>query len=274
MNHPNYPTRIAVYMDILGFKRDVLLVDTYPGLFGTHERLLGRIADCFGDVQRRRAAGSAQHDVRMTYASDSIFVSLADEPGALLHGIALAAFLVQAVVRSGYLVRGAITIGRLRHTDLILWGRAFVEAVEMEQHVVRTPRIALRADVAQRVSEELRQRSATVDQFIRDRGDGPFVHVLGGTWPFLKEMRSKKESGIYDTDGVAEMYEAMRASLPIRYNDAPDVRARDKLRWFAGYVNDTIKEQNLNSAWRVVLPEPLFAWRCCWPWRKKIPRLL
>jgi hypothetical protein len=121
----------------------------------------------------------------------------------------------------------------------------------------------LRADVAHRVAEELRRGSAPAEQFIRDRGDGPFVHVLSNAWPFLKEMHRKKEEGIYESDGLSEMYEEMRDSLRIRYDNAPDERARDKLRWFASYVNDTIEEQALNKAWQVALSERRFAWRCC-----------
>lgn len=256
-------------MDILGFSRDVLLVESRPGLFLTHEGVLTAIANCTSDVQRSRVAGSVRHDTRMVHASDSVFMSFADEPGASLKAIASAAFVAQSIVRRGYLVRGAITIGPMSHTDFVLWGRAVIEAVQMERDDVRTPRIALREDVARRVREELRRPLRPMENFIRDRGDGPFVHILGPAWPFLDEIRRKKEAGEYGTDGIDEMYEEMRNSLRVRYDNAPDERARDKLRWFAAYVNDTIVEQNLNSAWRVVLPERERTWSCCLPWRKK-----
>jgi hypothetical protein len=57
----------------------------------------------------------------MNYFSDSVFMSFADEPGAMRHAIASAAFLAHVILRGGYIFRGAITVGPVSHGDLTVW---------------------------------------------------------------------------------------------------------------------------------------------------------
>jgi hypothetical protein len=84
--------------------------------------------------------------------------------------------------------------------------------------------------------------------FVRNRGRGDFVHLLGPDWPFLKDMRAKGE------DGVFEMFDELRRMLPIRFSNAENDAQRSKIESMAAYVNETITEQNLPSAWKVILP--------------------
>ncbi len=87
--------------------------------------------------------------------------------------------------------------------------------------------------------------------YVRDLGSGPFVHILGEDWPFLREIQKKVERGIYGTDGIQEMYQEIHDMLPVRYRDAPDARAAAKSEWMRNYVNNTIDEYSLPQRFKI-----------------------
>ena len=49
------------------------------------------------------------------------------------------------------------------------------------------------------------------------------------------------------------MFEEIRQSLSIRFANAPDDRAREKIQWMRDYVNETIRERNISQRLEVVL---------------------
>jgi len=113
------------------------------------------------------------------------------------------------VLRRGYLPRGIITIGKLVHDADRLYGGGLIDAYNAERQRVVDPRIAIDA----RVMEEVRKEFAQTGQigraasFIRNRGTGDFVHILGADWPFLKTMAADGD------DGVPEMSDELRQML-------------------------------------------------------------
>ena len=246
----DYPERIVIYIDILGFSRDVQMIEERPGLFLSIQFLLSAIANCKREFDTLRAENEVRFDARMTYVSDALILSCRVERGACRWAISHAAFLGNICVRRGYLPRGLITIGRLIHDDAVLFGAGLIDAYNSERKLVKEPRIAVGA----RVMEQIRSEFALAGQiggeapFIRNRGSGYFVHMLGSEWPFLKKMAA--EGG----DGVYEMIDELREMLPLRYRNAQDDGQRRKIEWMSEYVNDTIAEQNLPAALKVVLP--------------------
>jgi hypothetical protein len=84
----------------------------------------------------------------------------------------------------------------------------------------------------------------------------PSSTFSGSRWPFLEEERRElAAAGMSPDEVTAEMYEEMRDALKVRFENAPDIRARDKLRWLAGYINETITERQLPDAWRALIPD-------------------
>jgi len=49
----------------------------------------------------------------------------------------------------GYLMRGAIVEGEFFHNDNIVYGKALVDAVHLEEHIANVPRILVRTNVAE-----------------------------------------------------------------------------------------------------------------------------
>jgi hypothetical protein len=99
------------------------------------------------------------------------------------------------------------------------------------------------------------QPSDRLDMYVRDRGSGPFVHILGQDWPFLREMQEKVRQGIYADDGLHDMYQEIHDTLPVRHNDAPHQRAAQKSEWMRDYVNEAIDEYNLPKQFKITFTD-------------------
>ena len=249
-----YADRVTTFIDILAFTRDVASLSTRPGLILSIEAVLNRLRNCQSNIDDKRTKGGVRHDARMTCFSDSVVLSYAVQPGAANRALSDAAFIGRILLGGGYLPRGAITIGKLVHTDKIIFGDALIKAAQEEKSSVVTPRIALLPDFHDLVRWEFKDILEDKSAFVRDRGDGPFVHILGNRWPFIEQEKRDRAAKNIAGDTVVEMYDEIRLAMPVRCSDAPDERARAKVRWIRDYVNETIAEQNLPLDFRVILP--------------------
>ena len=106
----------------------------------------------------------------------------------------------------------------------------------------------IRADLSREGASDL------LEHFIRDYGSGPFVHVLGPEWSFLKKERRQEQAGEIHGEGVAEMFREVRTALPLRYARAPHEGAKRKLEWMKDYVNRSVGEHGLPEDFKVSLP--------------------
>jgi hypothetical protein len=253
-----YQNRITCFIDILGFSRDVASLEAKPALLLSVDAVLRHIGKCKSDIDRARAAGGTTYDARMSCFSDCLVVSYRCEPGATLRALQDAAILGQLIIRPGYLPRGVMTVGKLYHDDLVVYGGALVEAAELEKSVVITPRIAITERCMDLIGPDLSRVGASnlKEDFIRDDGSGPFVHVLGREWSFLKKERRQEQAGELHGVGVADMFREVRSALPLRYADAPHEGAKRKLEWMRDYVNRCVHEHGLPEDFKVSLPEP------------------
>jgi hypothetical protein len=247
---PDYPERIITFIDLLGFSRDVQMIEQRPGLLLSIDAVLSAIVRCKHDLDLRRERGELSYDARLTQISDTVVLSYRVERGAFGKAISHAAFIGNVCVRRGYLPRGIITIGKLVHDADRLYGGGLIDAYNLERHDVVDPRIA----IDERVTVEFRKEFAQAGQvgraasFTRNRSTGDFVHILGPDWPFLKTMAAEGD------DGVSEMFDELRQMLPLRYSNAETDAQRKKIEWMTAYVNETIEEQNLPHDWKVALP--------------------
>jgi hypothetical protein len=247
---PDYPDRIITFIDLLGFSRDVQMIEQHPGLLLSIDAVLSAVVRCKRDLDAGRKRGELPYDARLTQISDALVVSYRIERGAFGKAISHAAFLGNVCVRRGYLPRGIITTGKLVHDADRLYGGGLIDAYNAERQHVVDPRIA----IDPRVMEQFRREFAQAGQigraasFTRDRGTGDFVHILGPDWPFLKTMAAQGD------DGVPDMFDELRQMLPVRYRNAENDAQRAKIEWMSAYVNETVDEQNLPNEWKVVLP--------------------
>jgi hypothetical protein len=244
-----YEDRILVFIDILGFGRDIMSLSENPALILSIEAVLSKLGKCKFDLDRKRVSKGVEHDARMTCFSDCVALSYKAMNGAALHAMSGAAFIGQMLMSGGYLPRGVITLGKLVHTDQIVFGEALVCAAAEEKQNVVMPKMKVDNCIFELLADEDKQA------FVKDRGDGRFVHILSDQWSWLAEERQNDQANDIAVDRVAEMYDEMRSALTIRYERAPDERARQKLRWVRDYINSTIDEQSLPSSNKISLPD-------------------
>lgn len=247
-----YEDRITTLIDILGFSRDVTSLESRPGLVVSIEAVLTRLRKCKADIDNARAAGRSRHDAKMTCFSDNVVLSYTLDSAA--RALADAAFIGQTLLRGGYLPRGAITVGRLVHTEEIIFGAGLIDAAEAEKATVKMPRIALLPPFESLAGPVFTGVPEDHHAYLCSDASGQFVHILGNQWPFLAQEKQDMAARGIVGDPIAEMYDEIRQVLPIRHSNAPHAAAQEKIRWMRDYVNQTIAEQGLPPRYRVLLP--------------------
>lgn len=137
-----YEHRVVLFLDLLGFKEHVAKTVRNPGYLAnllTAMEIVSKIG-----LEDRKFSRSQ----RVTQFSDSVVVSFGiDEKSAvfwLLHDIALS--VIELAMR-GFLVRGAVTVGDLLHTNSRVVGPAMVEAYEWESKRAVYPRVLINGSV-------------------------------------------------------------------------------------------------------------------------------
>jgi hypothetical protein len=131
-----YETRIILFLDFLGFKEIVERTDTDASYL---HNLLDAV-DLLHELGRDDA--KVAKSLRVTTFSDSIVLSYAvDEESAVFYLLTHVAFAIIDLAIKGFVVRGAVTFGKLIHTDKYLVGPAMVRAFELESKVAKYPRI-------------------------------------------------------------------------------------------------------------------------------------
>jgi hypothetical protein len=135
----------------------------------------------------------------------------------------------------GYFIRGAIVKGNLFHDDKMVFGDALVSAYNLEQRVVRYPRIMVAQEVAEEASAD-EHFGQLVRQRLRQSSDGPlYVNTLLG----LVDCLCKRNLGQIDTDASSlEMWQTIKGKIEERFDEATDVpRHFENVQWFANYWN-------------------------------------
>lgn len=133
---PAYEKRLILFLDILGFREIVAQTATKPDALRS---LLAAI-----DMILEFSKSSSAKSKRVSQFSDSFVVSyLYTEESAAFDLVNDVALLVIELAFLGFLVRGAITIGKLIHTKRYLVGPAMVKAYELESKQAKYPRVLI-----------------------------------------------------------------------------------------------------------------------------------
>jgi hypothetical protein len=133
-----YRPRIILFLDFLGFKEIVEGTIENDGNLQILLKAIDRLYDIGRedrDLYRSRS---------ITAFSDSVVISYAvHEQSAVYDLLTDIAFAVIDLAISGFLVRGAVTIGDLIHTKRYLVGPAMVKAYELESRIAKSPRVVI-----------------------------------------------------------------------------------------------------------------------------------
>lgn len=242
MEASTYTRRVAVFLDILGFKQ----------LIGANRE---------GDIARalkltKEAETGPFHNapqMRLTAFSDSVVVS--DEIGTDGFGYArilhFASYLVWQLLEMGILTRGGVAHGSLHHENGIVFGPALIQAYELESRQAIYPRILVPDDIAtayvdtevEMRGEQARQISSTL--FRRDFDGNIHLHILG---PFAhcplapKNPRNATDGGSFTArEQLAVKATCLTQALQRNLPPANQPSASAKHHWFQNYLQETLR---------------------------------
>ena len=140
----NYKTsrHCVAYLDILGGKNIICTDDK--------NEHLNKISMIFEDALGESKMFSENIFVKIF--SDNILLALPTDDDSRKQNITNIIGLVRNIIYEaadyGYLIRGAITEGDFFHNDIIVYGKALVEAVEMEEKYAIYPRVIVQKETA------------------------------------------------------------------------------------------------------------------------------
>ncbi|MEQ8042159.1 hypothetical protein ABQW67_04235 [Xanthomonas hortorum] len=131
----SYEKRFILFLDFLGFKQIIKETTADP-------KRISAVIDAI-DIINEMGGKSGLHKSKMlTQFSDSIVISYrCDEPSAAFDLVSEIGFALVRLIERGFLVRGAVAIGDLIHTEKYLLGPAMVEAYELESKHAIFPRV-------------------------------------------------------------------------------------------------------------------------------------
>lgn len=142
-----YENRIVLFLDILGFKKIVqetlekgpepnIPIDNQEKIAGLHA-LLAKMGATAADHQTNAK-------INVTQFSDSIVISFLDtQPSQAALTFKIVLKIIVELVKNGILCRGALSEGKLIHTNQTIFGPALVDAYETETKAAMYPRVIM-----------------------------------------------------------------------------------------------------------------------------------
>lgn len=215
----NYENRVTVFIDILGFK-DLLSqtvnkknednTDKIEEIFSAYQT----IRDVWDlDVPETHYSKSVpRNSKKITTFSDCLVISFkATERSEIFHTLNEIKWMIMRLIYKGILCRGAITYGKLIHTDEVLFGPALAEAYILESKAALYPRVILHKDI---IDLAVKYKSKT--------------HNSSQEKEYVESLLEKDSDGMYYIDYFAKASEELNDPL----YDFPDYmnKIADKIR--------------------------------------------
>ncbi|KAF0146361.1 MAG: hypothetical protein FD156_29 [Nitrospirae bacterium] len=138
--------RIIALIDILGF-RDII-AETTDGKGNDKEKDIEKTYYIFSTIRKildlDNPEGFFEKSKVVTQFSDSIVISfLYSEESGIFYNLFDIQVLISELLKHKVLCRGGITLGKLIHTDKILFGPGFIKAYDTESKAALFPRVIL-----------------------------------------------------------------------------------------------------------------------------------
>jgi hypothetical protein len=238
MAESEYPTRYVAFLDILGFRELVGRLNDDPTQLPLVRNLLRDVHRPPIEEFRETFSGS---NLRAQSISDAVAISASEAPEGLAHMFAAVEFLAVKLLKAdGFLLRGAITKGRLYQDQEMVFGEGLVRAYQYESTVVRYPRIMLPREIANDVDQYIRKNKfpRIFGGQIRKSKDGPlYLHVLR-RFEDIKNLKADDP----DREKSLTTVINVRNHIQRRLDQAVDEPAHfEKVHWFADYWNDVFR---------------------------------
>jgi hypothetical protein len=145
----NYENRICCFIDILGFKQHLDQTINASGEDNVEKiNLIKSILDLSKNITQD--VGLSESKV-VTYFSDSIVISYKyNEESQLFWTLLNLLYVSMELANKGFLIRGGVGIGKLIHTNEVIFGPALVSAYHLESKISKFPRIIIPKDIIEK----------------------------------------------------------------------------------------------------------------------------
>jgi hypothetical protein len=170
----------------------------------------------------------------MSTFSDSILISTKINAIGLGEIIFISAVICNRLLHQGVFTRGAISKGKLIHTNTIVLGEGLIKAHEMQETAAIYPRILIDESIIHEI-DDLMKQGGTPDLRRQDFDGLWHLHILH---PAILDMNSHTSKSEYEalnhdymTIGRQEIENTFRAN-------ADNLAVKAKIGWLAKYFNE------------------------------------
>ncbi|MDR0228065.1 MAG: hypothetical protein LBI72_03260 [Flavobacteriaceae bacterium] len=248
-----YEDRLTLYIDLLGFKQ--ILNETEHKIEGDYvdnEEKIKALQEAYLKIYASLDTATIKDKAtnkKVTIFSDSIVVSMKPKrPNHLDYLLNSIRKMIIDLANIGILCRGAITYGKLIHTDLYVFGPALVEAYLLESKSANYPRIILEYSILIKLTD-LNDRINLRKTYLKKDLDGLYYLDYFDLFSETEEFDK-----VFNDDNLALEYlknikQLISDSLK-KYNRYSHVDIRVKYVWMKEKINTTIsamKKTNLNQ---------------------------
>lgn len=197
-----YQDRITIFIDILGFKE--LLNETIDKEGNSNNEAISKLLDAYKtirdvwdldkvDNEHSLIKKTSKQTKQITTFSDCIVISFpAKERSEIFYTLLEVKWMIMRLIYKGILCRGAISYGKLIHTETTLFGPALVEAYILESKAANYPRIILDRSIIDLAGE------ATLD-----------IHTAEEEIEYVESLLEKDLDGMYYIDYFAKAQEEL-----------------------------------------------------------------
>lgn len=248
----NYENRIVAFIDILGFKdlldktvdKDENDVEGYIDSINDAYRVIRNAWDLDAEISKPTVLSKLVEKENkkkkkvVTIFSDTIVVSfLQNAPSEIFFTLIEIKWMIMNLVNRGILCRGALSFGKLIHTDKNIFGPALVEAYITESKAALYPRIIISRELIQLAGKYTANHHSPeeeveyVNDLLKKDGDGMYYidYFLGA--------QSELDDPEYDfPEYLSKMGDFVRKGLRSR---RPDVKI--KYMWMREKINEVIE---------------------------------
>jgi len=140
----NYENRVALFIDILGFRE--IVKSTLDNVGNDDKNRIEKVYEIFKAIRYflKSENGSSTETRRFTQFSDSIAISfLATERSEVFHTLFHVQLLLTELIQMKVLCRGGVSYGKLVHDDKVIFGPALNTAYDAESKAALYPRVIL-----------------------------------------------------------------------------------------------------------------------------------
>lgn len=255
---PKFEEQFIVFLDLLGFKEAIRKLDATNSEDKSTTLQILELLSSLSELRGEFAAMGPNNDGKISITptistfSDSIVISYplkatiapleVDEQMAIPSVIARQAqFLIAKIaamaLRFGFLVRGGATIGDLYHAGGVVFGKACLDAYDIETRTSHYPRVVLSQEILKRTT----MKDGLEESVIKDEDDGlyhfDYFRILARRDVIPSDSRDAGEDGwIESVNGVVD-----RRRVQLASEEKLDALA--KWNWFAKEFHDGMKRR-------------------------------